>query len=258
MAEYSFTLSGLASPAGGDPLGLWHVSEDQVSFGAGVSGPADDALRREPTWRIELPESPAEARAILMSRMRALELAQRDLVTVSQELARLSATREVSFSASEEFLAQKTALLEAVDEFREVSYGLLPKKIEDQESYRQWLAFVEQIRQMAAHYAWIETALDGSNVGLTTVGWTGDFATTWELNISVDAMQTHLMSVHLTLDSRIALMRVVSVVAIGAAGLAVKAAIPGGQVLLLPAVWRFVRDVLAELRQSWPKLQHLS
>jgi hypothetical protein len=70
-------------------------------------------------------------------------------------------------------------------------------------------------------------------------------------------MRTHRQSVHLALGARIALIRIVSVVATGAAGLAVKAAIPGGQVLLLPAIWKFVRDVLAELRQSWPKLAHL-
>jgi hypothetical protein len=67
-----------------------------------------------------------------------------------------------------------------------------------------------------------------------------------------------MQSVHLALRSRLALVRIVSVVATGAAGLAVKAAVPGGQLLLLPAVWKFVRDVLAELRQSWPDLKYLS
>jgi hypothetical protein len=56
----------------------------------------------------------------------------------------------------------------------------------------------------------------------------------------------------------VALIRLVSVIATGAAGLAIKAAIPGGQVLLLPAAWRFVRDVLKQLRQSWPQLQALA
>ena len=76
-------------------------------------------------------------------------------------------------------------------------------------------------------------------------------------DVSEEAMRTHLQSVHLALSSRIALIRIVSVVATGAAGLAIKAAVPGGQLLLLPAVWRFVRDALEELRQSWPHIQHL-
>ena len=39
-----------------------------------------------------------------------------------------------------------------------------------------------------------------------------------------------------------------TVVAGGAAGLAAKAAVPGGELLLLPASWRFVKEVLQELR----------
>jgi hypothetical protein len=191
--------------------------------------------------------------------MHALKLNRRDLMTTAQELDRLSVIRGVSFSALEELGAQKAALLETVDELRRpVSFGILPQRIKDPESYRQWQAFVEQVRQVVAHYARIETALAGSDVGLTSVRWTGDFATTWAPDITADTMKAHLMSVRLTLESRIALMRVVSIVATGAAGLAVKAAIPGGQLLLLPAIWKFVRDVLAELRQSWPKLRYLS
>ena len=155
-------------------------------------------------------------------------------------------------------------MLETLDAFQSpVSYGLFRRKDkekedEDQESHQQWLAFVERVQQTVAHYARIETALAGRDVGQTAVGWTGDFTTTWQPNVTLEMMRTHRQSVHLALDSRIALIRIVSVVATGAAGLAVKAAIPGGQVLLLPAVWKFVRDVLAELRQSWPKLQYLS
>jgi hypothetical protein len=154
---------------------------------------------------------------------------------------------------------QKEALVAIVSEIRaaeQVSYGIpgLPKKIKDQEIYRQWVAFLDQIRQVVAHFARIETVLAGYNVGFTTVGWTGDFATTWEPELTPDAMQTHLHAVHLALDSRTALLRVASVVAAGAAGLAAKTAVSGG-VLLLPAVWAFVRDVLRELRQSWPKIR---
>ena len=252
MAEHSFTLSGAVLPGGDDPLGIWYVSENHaVSFAAEASVPA------EPTWRIELPESPVEAQAVLAGRTHAMELAQQDLAQAHQELDRLNPMAP-SFSAAEEFLAQKNALLATVGGFQEpVSYTIssLPKKTQDQESYRQWHAFVDQVRQMITHYARIETVLAGSNVGLTTVGWTGDFATTWAPAATTTTMQRHRQSVHLVLDSRVAMMRIISVVATGAVGLAAKAAIPGGQVLLLPAVYKFIRDVLKELRQSWPQIQ---
>jgi hypothetical protein len=260
MTEYGFTLSGVGLPGGEDPLGLWTVPQDDVvSFAAGAAAPPE-----EPTWRIELPESPEEAQAILAGQIRASELANRDLASVNRDLTYIGRTEAVSFSTSDPLLAQKTELLGTLDAFQSpVSYGLFSRKdkkkeSEDRESHQQWLAFVERVQRTVANYARIETALAGQDVGWTTVGWTGNFTTRWEPNVTREMMRTHRQSVHLALGARIALIRIVSVVATGAAGLAVKAVIPGGQVLLLPAIWKFVRDVLAELRQSWPKLEHLS
>ena len=259
MDRYRFTLSGVGLPEGEDPLGLWTVPpDDAVSFAAGAVAPPE-----EPTWRIELPESPEQAQAILAGQIRASELANQDLASVNRDLTHIGRTEVVSFSTSDPLLAQKTELLETLDAFQSpVSYGLFSRKdekkeSEDRESHQQWLAFVERVQRTVANYARIETALAGLDVGQTAVGWTGDFTTTWEPNVTIGMMRMHQQSVHLALGARIALIRIVSVVATGAAGLAVKAAIPGGQVLLLPAIWKFVRDVLAELRQSWPKLEHL-
>lgn len=258
MKEYGFTLSGVGLPGGEDPLGLWDVPrDDAVSFSAGASAPPAD-----PTWRIELPESLEEAQAILADRIQASQLAYKDLESANRDLTYIGRTEAVSFSMSDPLLAQKTELLATLDAFQSpVSYGLFrkdkEKEEEDRESHQQWLAFVERVRQTVANYARIETVLAGLDVGQTAVSWTGDFTTTWEPNLTLEMMRAHRQSVHLALGARVALIRIVSVVATGAAGLAVKATVPGGQVLLLPAVWKFLRDVLAELRQSWPQLEHL-
>jgi hypothetical protein len=255
MAEHSFTLSGVALPEGEDPLGLWDVPEvGAVSFGVEAAAPP------EPTWRIELPESPAQAQAILARKLDDIARAQQDLARASEELALLDPSRPaVSFGTPDRLSSHKEALLATANEIRateQISFGLpgLPGKLKDQEIYRQWNALMDQIRQVVAHYARIETALAGYDVGLTTVGWTGDFDTTWGPGVATDAMRTHLQAVHLALDSQAALVRVVSVVAAGAAGLAAKTAVSGG-VFLLPGVWRFVRDVLKVLRESWPAIQ---
>ncbi len=258
MDTYEFTLSGVTLPEGGDPLGLWDVAAaEAVSFGDTSGAP------QEPTWRIQLPESPAEAQRILRGKTRALELAQPDLAQAQRELERVDpATSVPSFSISDELFAPKSALRASVNQFRAaevVSFGglRLPAQIEDRDVYQQWVAFVERVRQMIAHYARVETVLGEQDVGLTTVGWTGNFATAWPRDVTAGGMRTHAQSVHLAMGSRLALIRVVSVVATGAAGLAVKASVPGGQLLLLPAVWKFVRDVLAELRKSWPQIEQL-
>ena len=253
MAGYGFALSGVTLPESEDPLGLWDVpQEETVSFSV-PSAPT------EPTWSVALPASEKEAQAILANQSRAVQLAQQDLENIDLELDRLGAPGLLSFSTADELAAYKSDLLTSVDGLSgSVSYGLFSaKKEQGADDRRQWQAFVDQVRQMIATYARIETALAGQDVGWTTVGWTGDFTTQWEPDVTGGAMRTHLQSVHLALSSRIALVRIASVVATGAAGLAIKAAVPGGQVLLLPAVWRFVRDVLKELRRSWPQIQHL-
>jgi hypothetical protein len=258
MNDHKFTLSGADIPEGEDPLGLWHVPPDSVLAFNKVGAPPE-----EPTWHIELPESPERAQAILAGQIRAAERTREDLARVSQELAGIDRTERVSFSrpdgTPDPLLAQKTELWEALDTFQSpvsaasaTQYSLFDRKDtkrKNEESHRQWLAFVERVQQIVANYARIETTLADFDVGSTTVSWTGDFETTWQPGITVEMMQTHRQSVHLVLSSRIAWIRIVSVVATGAAGLAIKASIPGGQVLLIPAVWKFVRDVLAELRK---------
>lgn len=258
MAQGSFTLSGVQFPQGDDPLGLWTVPQEPVSYGLEASTP-DKPM--QPTWRIQLPAEPAAAQAILDGQIRATEHVQRDLARASRELELLDPRdASLSFSTSDELFAHKEALLVAVNALHapeEVSYAFpgLPERIRDQELYRQWHAFLDQIRQVLAHYARVETALAGADVGWTTVSWTGDFDTTWQPSITVYAMQTHLQAVHVALNSRMALLRLVAAVTSGAVGLAIKTTGSGG-VLLLPAVWKFVQDVLKELRQAWPQIYH--
>jgi hypothetical protein len=89
----------------------------------------------------------------------------------------------------------------------------------------------------------------GALVGRTTVGWTGDFDTGWMEGATAPAMALHREAVQLALDSRIALVRLLIVVGAGAAKLGLRLTVPGAQLLVLPAAWTFVRDVLKELRE---------
>jgi len=250
---HSFTLSGVAFPGGeGDPLGIWEPQP--VSFGAQATGP------EVPTWHIQLPESPQEAEEILETKLEALALGQKDLARAKREVIQFNTRAAVAFG-TDALAGEKKALLNTINAHKSPVAYSTPGRGEQvkiaQEEQRQWHDFMKQIQQMVSHYARIKTTQLGMDVGLTKVGWTGNFETTWTSSVSLGTMQTHLKAVDLALASRAALIEVVSVVMIGAAGLAVKATVPGGQVLLLPATWRFVRDVLQTLRKKWPELQHL-
>jgi hypothetical protein len=137
-----------------------------------------------------------------------------------------------------------------------VSYGLFdPKQQEEQQSdleaTSQWRKFLEQVREMMANYARVETAIAGTPFGSTAVSWTGDFRTIWTPAVTPDDMNLHRRNVVVTLQWRLGMLRFVGVVGAGAANVAVRLGVPGGQLLALPAVWNFVKDVLKE----WRKLQ---
>jgi len=137
-----------------------------------------------------------------------------------------------------------------------VSYGLFDRKQQaeqesDLEATSQWRHFMEQVREMIANYARVETEIAGSPIGQTAISWTGDFRTIWTPAVTIADMNLHRHNVDVTLQWRLGTMRFVGVVGAGAANVALKLGVPGGQLLALPAVWNFVKDVLAE----WRKLQ---
>jgi len=270
MADYRFVLSGVTLPGTSDLFNVWEVppsgsppggrrSED-VSFDTSVAAaPVEpfDRPRTPPTWHVQLPASPDGARSILDAQSAALRRSESDLAQARRRLAQIGAGAGVSFEAAAGPEAELWAALSAIES--PVSFGLRWRDEEtgQRETYQQWKSFLEQVGYMVSHYARIETEVAGTLVGHTAVGWTGDFDTLWEPGITPPFMSLHRQTVHLALDSRIALLRLLTIVGTGAVKLALRLTVPGAQLLLLPAVWRFVRDVLAELRESWPKLKYL-
>jgi len=269
MAENRFTFSGFAEDEERDPFGVWDAPPSDVR--AAVVEPL--------TWRVDLPEV-ADGLAAISARIDAMQRGDAYLTRAESELEAFiqEATAAsdplragaISFgvgdAATETFYEQKQALRDMLTGFAlletrqlagDVAFGgadLFRKKDDRegfQDSYRRWQAFVERVKQMVSQYARIETAIAGSAIGLTRVGWTGDFETRWLAGVPALSREAHRQTVNLALASRIALIRVVSVVTTGAAGLILKSVAlpPGGQVLLIPAARRFILDVMATLRE---------
>jgi hypothetical protein len=234
MAEYRFVLSGVTLPGAGDLFGIWDVpAVTGVSFDAAAAPTTPfDRLRTPPTWRVQLPASPDDAQAVLDTQTRALQHSTSDLVQAEQRLAQVGAG--VSFDVTAAPEAELWAALNAIE--APVSFGLGRRE----ETGDQWRAFLEQIRHVVSHCARIETEVGGTLVGHTSVGWTGDFDTLWEPDLTPQSMRS---------------LRLLIVVGSGATRLALRLSVPGAQLLVLPAAFKFVRDVLKELRQSWPQIQ---
>jgi hypothetical protein len=238
MMNYGFTLSGVTLPAADDLFGVWRIP-DETSLAFDTSAPGD------PIWRVSLPASIDEARSILHDQWQAIQLNELALTQAGQRLARLGQSRDsVSFSA---LTGPEAELFVALNRLESVSFGLGGEEAAGQlEASSQWRKFLDQVRNVIAHYAQVETIVGGSFIGRTSVGWTGDFNTRWSPAATSANLNLHHQSVHLALASRLALVRMIGVVGTGAINITIKLATPGAQLLALPAIWKFVRDVLKE------------
>ncbi|MBN1953706.1 MAG: hypothetical protein JW900_01540 [Anaerolineae bacterium] len=234
-------LSEVTPPGGEDPLGIWSA--------AGEAGRAFSTAAAGPSWRVRIDGPLGAARSTLTARQAALERVEQDLARVAGELQQF-ALPECDFGAAGELSCQREMLAQAVARLQSPAFAAPTAEAQRQERQmqQQWCDWMGRVGQAVACCAAVGTEWAGALVGQTVVDWRGGFATTWAGSPSPAAMAVHRQSVQLALASRLALLRMVSVVASGAAGLALRAAIPGAQLALLPAVWRFVHDVLRELR----------
>jgi len=245
MAEYGLSVSGVTLPGANDLFGVWTVAPRVAGVSFDANAPAAPA---DPTWRVQLPESVDAAQAILQTQGLAIQRGESALAQAEQRLARLGHAGEgVSFAVP---AGPEAELLRALNTLQpSVSFGLPGKEAisEQLENLERWRSFLDQVRNMVSRYARVETEVAGVLVGQTAVGWTGDFESFWMPGVAPASMRLHYQSVHLALASRLAFIRMVAIVATGAAGLALTLSIPGGQLMALPAVWKFVRDVLKEM-----------
>jgi hypothetical protein len=258
MTDNTFQLSGFVLPGvDEDPFGMWQVgpATSGVSFAAGAAARPEEPLHRASFASLD------EGRTLLQLQQDSLRGQEALLHQAEQRLAEIGRSGGVSFAApidqAPEFVQPEQDLAAALQRLTApVSYGWFDrKKQEEQEADReaasQWRQFLDQVREMIANYARVETEIARIPIGQTAVSWTGDFRTIWTPAVDPAHMNLHRCSVEVTLQWRLGTMRFVGVVGAGAANVAVKLGVPGGQLLVLPAVWRFVKDVLKE----WRKLQ---
>jgi hypothetical protein len=105
---------------------------------------------------------------------------------------------------------------------------------------------LQRVTELARGRARIETRVDSAVVACTVMTISGDTELWVAPSLSVAHAQLHARSVGVALRTRRAWTRVVALVLRCAAQLAVRG-LPAG-IAILPLVWRFLRDMLRELR----------
>ncbi len=244
VGEVGLLISGLDLDGVADLIGLGRSEPSGVSFAEAGEGAAPP----EVTWRLEA-ASTEEASVLLAAQQESLQVGLSGLDEAARALERLTQQAgEPSFALE---AGPEAELLATV---RQVESGLLSYGMAEAEERKglgaQWQKLVAQVQRLLVDYAWVETVVAGQRIGKTRVGWSGDFQTAWASGAGKDLVQAHCQAVRAALAARFTLVRLVAVVVSGAVALGIKATLPGGAVLLLPAVWKYVRLVLQAWRQA--------
>ncbi len=264
-----FVIHGLE--AGADALGLWQVvaSPESFAFSRTPTNAAGGGFSDPPpiVWSASLPVNTADAQRSIQQQRHILHTTQMAIAESGRFLESLSPSQEmVSFGAAgianlpdpEARLRESLAHLrgdEAVVSFGSGFLSKLPGLPDGwQSTVADYQAFVQQALQLMRPTLRVETKIEDVLLAYTQVRLTGDFDTVWveavktnsQLKQSRSNQQTHQQILSLTIQSRLALLRLLAQTSAGAAALAAKFAIPGGAIVALPAAWRYIQDVVKQ------------
>jgi hypothetical protein len=107
---------------------------------------------------------------------------------------------------------------------------------------------LDRVADLARGRARIETRVEGALVAQSITTLSGDTELWAAPRLSLTGAQLHARSVAVAVRTRHAWARILTLTVRGAGRLAV-IGLPGGALSAVPLVWRFVRDVLRELRR---------
>ncbi|NNJ12567.1 hypothetical protein EKD04_019765 [Chloroflexales bacterium ZM16-3] len=232
------------------PPGPWTTRPaPPVSFSAGGAPEAG-----APIWRVSLSADPQEARLALDEAGRGLRAQQAALETATARMQQVArGNGGASFSAGRT-PAPELELMGLVGELRAAESGAASFGLRESvsagwgEAEEKFRAFSAQVYETLTSYAVVETELDRVLIGRTSVGWTGDVRSLMAAWLSAEQADLHRRTLALALESRAALLRTFTTVLRGATIVATMISSPVGAVTALPAAWKFVDQLLADMR----------
>jgi hypothetical protein len=257
----AMTESGIfaVSMPGEQPVGLvgpWQPGPElPVSFGL-------EAEQEAPVWRVNLPEQPGAAQQALQEASAQLAASAASLDRVPVRLERLASaglqSGGLSFDTAsglepgspEASAAQLLAEALALEQGKDVSFGGVeaPASQAWEQARASFERFLSQLQREVLHLAWVETFIASQLLARSATGWSGDSQTIWREGADPEQMQLHRRSLELAIRSRLLRIRIFSTVSSGAAKLAVLFTTPAGALLALPAAWKFVDEILGQIK----------
>jgi hypothetical protein len=216
-----------------------------------------------PIWRADYPADPDQASGVLQDAQRSLIAAEKALDEAPARLDRYLMQERVGVSfapptpgtqpsrAEDDLSLMLAEMRGAVPAVSFEAEGGFAGRWDEALQFFQ--SFTERLKQMAAHYTWVETRVEGRLVGQTAVSWTGDVDTFLVDSLDPDLMRLHEQTLRLALASRQMLLRTSAMILANATKISALIATPGGIVLAIPAVLRFINQVRNELKRNMDK-----
>jgi len=244
-------------------LGVWETTSTPAEGALSFAAPGEPVPEENvPVWSINLSGDLRQAASDLDDGLARVEASRGALATARTRLDALVAqkhsTTEISFAvasaepdlpAAEQQLLKQLAVVKG--EGAEVSFGLfgLPSRGDLEAAEEQFKGVMARIAQSLLYYALVETRIEARLMGRTAISWSADAKTLWQSGNRPGVFALHQRSLKLAVESRNSMLRMFMLTAQAAVKLSVLLATPGGQLLALPAAWKFINQVLAEIGQ---------
>jgi hypothetical protein len=223
-------------------LSLWTPDSDRSEWSYATT----EEVLPESIWRATLPGDIEDAHAVLRSANVVVTNEDFALDAASARLAQLS--ERLKASGSHEFSGPEAKLITSLrpTEAPEIVQFHVVSGDEEEEVRRTLAWFTgawNQVRRLFARNSWVETTCGGVLLARTSLSYSGDIVTAWQADITRANGELHGRTVELAVQSRIALLRTLTLALRGAVLLAGIFISPGTALFAIPAVWRFLSDI---------------
>lgn len=162
--------------------------------------------------------------------------------------APMAPDRAVAERAAEARLIAALAGDTAALELERLAWSTEPATASAEPAPGRLAQLLDRVADLARGRARIETRLEGALVAQSITTLSGDTELWIAPRLSPAGARLHARSVAVAVRTRYAWARVLTLTVRGAGRLAVLG-LPGGAISAVPLVWRFIRDVLRELRR---------
>jgi hypothetical protein len=282
--EFMTTGSHLTSTVP-DALGIWvQPAAGNSAFDTDMHG-TDVHGSEQPVWQARLPQNPISASTALAVYEARTSSALQALAKAEWRLSRFTAQlfdTSYDFSAGQPQAAPERELMDTLTYGGEYGTSYAADNAADNgpsngpgnalgngpgsgihmtwdqagqgdQGVQQFLRFLDNLLRSWQQYASVETTLSADRVAWTVIGWGGTFSTCWAPEVSPDQVALHKRVVDLALcsrDSTLHLFVTATRYAIKLASTSSTSIVSTPQcplpLLYLPAVWRFLNQVMAE------------